>query len=121
MTIARRIADLLADGRAGTVAEIARELRVRDADVREALRSDPRFERCSAPPGRSPQARPWTLAGELVPRDGTTSASLDGRAAADEQARASVVGESLWRLALSASEPHSVGEAVAAAGRRFAA
>lgn len=57
LSIARRIADLLADGSTATVPEIARALRLRDADVRDTLRSDARFARDPDAAGRSRQAR----------------------------------------------------------------
>lgn len=117
MTLARRIAELLADGSAATAPEIARELRLRDIIVRDTLRSDPRFERVTEAVGRARQARLW----KVVPSCGTTSPGLDGLALSDEQGRASAPGEGFWRLALSDDVPHSVREAIAAARRRPAA
>ncbi len=115
--LARRIADLLADGSALTAPEIARELRLRDIIVRDTLRSDPRFEREPDAAGRSRQARPWTLAGELVPPRGTSSTGTDGLELSDAQGQAFAPGEGFWRLNLVDGVPRSVGEAIGAAER----
>lgn len=114
MTLARRIAELLADGRALTVPEIARELRLRDIIVRGTLRSDPRFQLGPDAAGRARQARLW----KLVPSCGTTSPGLDLSPA---QGQAFSPGEGFWRLTLADDAPRSVGESIASAGRRLAA
>lgn len=115
LPIAERIADLLADGRAATVPEIARELRLRDIDVRDTLRSDPRFERSPAAPGLSPQARAWAVAREVVPTRPDPLPPLASAQTGNEPEEASAAAQGFWRLVLADDAPHSVGEAVAAA------
>jgi len=116
--LADRTADTLAAGQSLTVPELARALRVRDADVRATLRGDVRFERGSAPAGRSRQARAWrlvptTAAKELVPRAANSSRSVAGMSRAPMPAGTPErVEVGWWRLA---PGPKSPREAVAAA------
>jgi len=110
--LARRVTGLLADGLAATVPDLGRALHVRDADIRDVLRHDSRFERRPAPPGRSPQARPWALAEELVPARPSLVPPLASAQTGNEPGGA-LAG--FWRLTLAAVAPRSVGEAIVAA------
>lgn len=59
-----------------TVPEIAAALVARHADVRAAVKSDPRFFVTRARPGRSPKEKPWAVASSLsrlVPSGGTST------------------------------------------------
>jgi len=63
---------------AATAPEIARAIRARDAEVREALRTDGRFVRVSTPADRSAKATLWFLtssASGLGPASGTSAGS----------------------------------------------
>lgn len=113
--LARRAAAFLADATAATVPEFARALRVRDADVREVLRADPRFARATAVAGRSRQARPWTLAENSSRPAEKSSRALNGVGAAG-MPRGTL--EAIWWLPLLTGHPRSVGEAIACAERQ---
>jgi|SRR5579862_2379353 len=62
--LANEIHAFLADHPASSAIEIARELHIRDRDVRRVLDADPRFIRVSPPPGRSTKLRAWAAAQE---------------------------------------------------------
>lgn len=104
--LADRVAAVLADGRAATVPELARTLRVRDAGVREVLRDDPRFACLPVQADRSTRARVWAL----VPRSSHSSPVQNGRGRTPEPFQASDASE--------ARTPRSVGEAIRAANLR---
>lgn len=120
-SLSDRIANVLQGGRALTMPELGRELRVRDVAVREVLRVDPRFEPRPAPPTRSARARLWMLAPGSRPAPGTSGTSAPGSDAVHGPVQPSEARESLWWLALPAGHPRSVAEAIRAADRRRAA
>ncbi len=111
--LADRVAAYLADGREATVPELARVVRVRDADVRKILRDDPRFACRSVPRERSTRARLWVL----VLDSSHSSPALNGRDRASEPSPS--FGASGGVSA--PPSPRSVGEAIRAANRRRAA
>lgn len=112
--LARRVAAHLADIEAATVPDVARAVRARDADVRNLLLADVRFERRPAPPGRAGQARCYGLSTKVVPRDGTTSGGLNGRGPCSGSGRPVAPLEGQWWPPLFAG-PRSVREAIACA------
>jgi fatty acid-binding protein DegV len=60
--LADEIATYLEKHHAASTIELARALRARDQDVRDALQNDPRFQPLSPPIGTSTRRKSWALA-----------------------------------------------------------
>jgi hypothetical protein len=98
--LADRVVGLLADGRARTVPEIARAVRVRDVEVRRVLRSDGRFVRRPAPRDRSVKARLWALAESTRPEPRTNGTGRSESDAANGSGRSVSPSGAEWWPAL---------------------
>lgn len=108
--LADRVAAYLAEGHDATVPDIARVLRVRDANVREVPRDDPRFACRPVPRERSTRARLWVL----VPDSSHSSPALNGHGRPPEPFPPSAPSKRPYEP----PTPRSVGEAIRAANRR---